>query len=186
MKFHGGLGILFKTRHWGPCDRSVQIRSDLFWVSEMHNHFTPLSQVLERLDEKHESFAREAQFSQGRFVEDEDSRELRMGEKCRILVAKRFDCEQNRLWCGAFDDRGRTSGGRQIVVPDEPWIRYGNRSQNRIRRKVLYRAIAIKRASRAQLRRSLLHLPARKSVGFTGACANGPLPPEQVGGARAV
>lgn len=57
MNFHGGPCVLFKARHRSPGDRGVKVRSDLFGVSEMHDDFTPLRQVLESLHEKHQSFA---------------------------------------------------------------------------------------------------------------------------------
>ena len=99
----------------------------------MHDHLEPLSQVLERLNEKHLSLARKAQPLQGRFVEDKDSRKLRMREECRIRVTNGFDREQYRLWSCAFNDRGWASGGREIVGSNESRTRFGKRARHRVR-----------------------------------------------------
>ena len=74
MKLRGGPGVFFKARDRRPGDRGAEFWSDLSRVSEMHDHLTAHRQVLERLDEKYQPFARKLKFCKGWFVEDKDGR----------------------------------------------------------------------------------------------------------------
>ena len=147
-------------------------------VAEPELQIVTLGEFSERLGEKHQSLAVEAQPGEQRLVEDENHRQARIEREGRIGRAQRL--------CGQPDSVGRGVGDDLVRSGEVDFCRPVDRDERRLVGPGVDRAGVTVRAALAQPRRSFLDLPAAEAVGLVRADAGGPLPAESVGRPGAV